>query len=166
MSFTNSLSRTSLYLSLKTSFVYSNLFSLAKTVSIRCYIQTSKQSFACLLNTDWETSLSMPSILVLIWHANDCHNWVIPDYVMNVTAVYHGDAMLRQYVVTSGAPNENIIQNHAFACLNVTTYWNSFSQTEEVWINETCLKAKIKASAWKTIRKTEYDNYEDQFIIK
>ena len=49
---------------------------------------------------------------------------------------------------------------------DVTTYWNSFSQTEEVWINETCLKAKIKASAWKTIRKTQYDNYEDQFIIK
>ena len=39
--------------------------------------------------------------------------------------------------------------------------FNSFSQTEEVWINETCLKAKIKASAWKTIRKTQYDNYED-----
>ena len=33
LSFTNSLSRTSLYFSLKTSFVYSNLFSLAKTVS-------------------------------------------------------------------------------------------------------------------------------------
>ena len=49
---------------------------------------------------------------------------------------------------------------YAFACLNVTTYCNSFSQTEEVWINETCLKAKIKASAWKTIRKTQYDNYE------
>ena len=31
LSFTNSLSRTSLYFSLKTSFVYSNLFSLAKT---------------------------------------------------------------------------------------------------------------------------------------
>ena len=39
--------------------------------------------------------------------------------------------------------------------------FNSFSQTEEVWINETCLKAEIKASAWKTIRKTQYDNYED-----
>ena len=39
-------------------------------------------------------------------------------------------------------------------CLNVTTYCNSFSQTEEVWIIETCLKAKIKASAWKTNRKT------------
>ena len=34
------------------------------------------------------------------------------------------------------------------------TYCNSFSQTEEVWINETCLKAEIKTSAWKTIRKT------------
>ena len=33
LSFTNSLSRTSLYFSLKTSFVYSNLFSLAKTVT-------------------------------------------------------------------------------------------------------------------------------------
>ena len=41
----------------------------------------------------------------------------------------------------------------------------SFSQTEEVWINETCLKAKIKASAWKTIRKTQYDNYEDYFQV-
>ena len=35
LSFTNRLSRTSLYLSLKTSFVYSNLFSLAKTVTTR-----------------------------------------------------------------------------------------------------------------------------------
>ena len=43
LSFMNSLSRTSLYFSLKTSFVYSNLFSLAKTVTIRCYIQTSKR---------------------------------------------------------------------------------------------------------------------------
>ena len=43
LSFANSLSRTSLYFSLKTSFVYSNLFSLAKTVTIRCYIQTSKR---------------------------------------------------------------------------------------------------------------------------
>ncbi|CAH3180159.1 unnamed protein product, partial [Porites lobata] len=30
---------------------------------------------------------------VLRRHANDCHNGVIPDYVMNVTGVYHGDAM-------------------------------------------------------------------------
>ena len=43
LSFTNRLSLTSLYLSLKTSFVYSNLFSLAKTVTIRCYIQTGKR---------------------------------------------------------------------------------------------------------------------------
>ena len=42
LSFTNSLSRTNLYFSLKTSFVYSNLFSFAKTVTIHCYIQTSK----------------------------------------------------------------------------------------------------------------------------
>ena len=41
------------------------------------------------------------------------------------------------------------------------TYCNSFSPTEEVWINETCLKAKIEASAWKTIRKTQYDSYEN-----
>ena len=40
------------------------------------------------------------------------------------------------------------------------TLENAFSQTEEVWINETCRKAKIKASAWKTILKTQYDNYE------
>ena len=33
---------------------------------------------------------------VLRRHANDCHNGVIPDYVVNVTGVYHGDAMLRQ----------------------------------------------------------------------
>ena len=43
LSFTNRLSRTSLYFSLKTRFVYSNLFSLAKTVTIRCYIQTGKR---------------------------------------------------------------------------------------------------------------------------
>ena len=42
LSFTNSLSRTTFIFSLKTSFVYSNLFSLAKTVTIRCHIQTSK----------------------------------------------------------------------------------------------------------------------------
>ena len=40
LSCTNSLSRTSFDFSLKTSFVYSNLFSLAKTVTIRCDIQT------------------------------------------------------------------------------------------------------------------------------
>ena len=49
LSFTNRLSRTSLYLSLKTSFVYSNLFSLAKTVTIRCYIQTGKRKKNTLL---------------------------------------------------------------------------------------------------------------------
>ena len=38
LSFTNSLSRTSLYFSLKTSFVYSNLFSLAKTVHMVVHI--------------------------------------------------------------------------------------------------------------------------------
>ena len=54
---------------------------------------------------------------------------------------------------------------YTFACLNVTTYCNSFSQTEEVWINETCLKAKIKASAWKTIRKTQYSCYENYFQV-
>ena len=26
-------------------------------------------------------------------------------------------------------------------------------------------KAKIKASTWKTIRKTQYDNYEDYFQV-
>ena len=54
---------------------------------------------------------------------------------------------------------------YTFACLNVTTYCNSFSQTEEVWINETCLKAKIKASAWKTIRKTQYSCYKNYFQV-
>ena len=49
--------------------------------------------------------------------------------------------------------------------LHVTTYCNSFSQTEEVWINETCLKAKVKASAWKTIRKTQYSCYENYFQV-
>ena len=49
LSFTNSLSRTSLYFSLKASFVYSNLFSLAKTVTIRCYIQTNKQTHTLTL---------------------------------------------------------------------------------------------------------------------
>ena len=34
LSFTNSLSRNSLYFSLKTSFVYSNLFSLAQTEEV------------------------------------------------------------------------------------------------------------------------------------
>ena len=38
---------------------------------------------------------------VLRRHANDCHNGVIPDYVMNVTGVYHGDAMLRQIMCSS-----------------------------------------------------------------
>ena len=49
--------------------------------------------------------------------------------------------------------------------LHITTYCNSFSQTEEVWINETCLKAKVKASAWKTIRKTQYSCYENYFQV-
>lgn len=133
-------------------------------------------------------------------HANDCHNGVIPDYVMNVTGVYHGDAMLRQIteaikIRREGSINSKtewntitlpqaaivkysnwwiVILSHlaraweweyAFACLNVSTYCNSFSQTEKVWRNETCLKAKIKASAWKTIRKTWYSSYENHFQV-
>ena len=47
----------------------------------------------------------------------------------------------------------------------MNNHMNSFSQTEEVWINETCLKAKIKASAWKTIRKTQYSCYENYFQV-
>jgi len=47
LSFTNSLSRTSLSFSLKTSFVYSNLFSLAKTQAPQAhnsiYILSSKR---------------------------------------------------------------------------------------------------------------------------
>ena len=37
------ISGVDLYFSLKTSFVYSNLFSLAKTVTICCFIQTNKR---------------------------------------------------------------------------------------------------------------------------
>ena len=43
LTFTKSLSRTSLHFSPKTSFVYSNLFIFAKFVAIRYYIQTSKR---------------------------------------------------------------------------------------------------------------------------
>ena len=44
LSFTNRLSRTSLYLSLKTSFVYSNLFSLAKTSASAGIIEKSREA--------------------------------------------------------------------------------------------------------------------------
>ena len=127
-SFTNSLSRTSLYFSLKTSFVYSNLFSLAKTVTIRCYIQTFVVTFKhSLLHSraftrgkehldgmDRDVSQS-----VLRRHANDCHNGVIPDYVMNVTGVYHGDAMLRQITESINIRREGSINNK--------TEWNSIT---------------------------------------
>ena len=54
---------------------------------------------------------------VLRRHANDCHNGVIPDYVMNVTGVYHGDAMLRQITESIKIRREGSINNK--------TEWNS-----------------------------------------
>ena len=48
---------------------------------------------------------------VLRRHANDCHNGVIPDYVMNVTGVYHGDAMLRQITESIKIRREGFINN-------------------------------------------------------
>ena len=44
-------------------------------------------------------------------HANDCHNGVIPDYVMNVTGVYLGDAMLRQITEGIKIRREGCINN-------------------------------------------------------
>ena len=54
---------------------------------------------------------------VLRRHANDCYNGVIPDYVMNVTAVYHGDAMPRQITESIKIRREGSINNK--------TEWNS-----------------------------------------
>ena len=87
------------------------------------------------------------------------------------------NSLLRKYSAGSGililvypgsvyAHPQAYTRAYTFACLSVTTYCNSVSQTEEVWINETCLKAKIKASAWQIIRKTQcscYDNYFQVF---
>ena len=56
---------------------------------------------------------------VLRRHANDCHNGVIPDYVMNVTGVYHGDAMLRQITESIKIRREGSINNK--------TEWNSIT---------------------------------------
>ena len=77
---------------------------------------------------------------------------------------------LLQYVVTFKQANvyahpQAYTRAYTFACLNVTTYYNSFSQTEGVWINETSLKAKIKASAWQIIRKTQYSCYDNYFQV-
>ena len=49
LSFTNSLSRTSLYFSLKTRYIFSNLFSLAKTLQ---YVVTFKQAKAYAQDQD------------------------------------------------------------------------------------------------------------------
>ena len=56
-----------------------------------------------------------------VWkrHANDCHNGVIPDYVMNVTGVYHGDAMLRQIT--------EAIKIRREGCINNKTEWNTIT---------------------------------------
>ena len=48
---------------------------------------------------------------VLRRHANDCHIGVIPDYVMNVTGVYHGDATLRQITESIKIRREGFINN-------------------------------------------------------
>ena len=56
---------------------------------------------------------------VLRRHANDCHNGVIPDYVMNVTGVYHGDAMLRQIT--------EAIKIRREGCINNKTEWNTIT---------------------------------------
>jgi len=56
---------------------------------------------------------------VLRTHANDCHNGVIPDYVMNVTGVYHGDAMLRQITESIKIRREGSINNK--------TEWNTIT---------------------------------------
>ena len=56
---------------------------------------------------------------VLRRHENDCHNGVIPDYVMNVTGVYHGDAMLRQITESIKIRREGSINNK--------TEWNSIT---------------------------------------
>ena len=48
---------------------------------------------------------------VLRRHANDYHNGVIPDYVMNVTGVYCGDAMLRQITESIKIRREGSINN-------------------------------------------------------
>ena len=97
LSFTNSLSRTSLYFSLR-------------HVS---FIQTSSGK-EHLDGMDRDVSQS-----VLRRHANDCHNGVIPDYVMNVTGVYHGDAMLRQITESIKIRREGSINNK--------TEWNSIT---------------------------------------
>ena len=97
LSFTNSLSRTSLYFSLR-------------HVS---FIQTSSGK-EHLDGMDRDVSQS-----VLRRHANDCHNGVIPDYEMNVTRVYHGDAMLRQITESIKIRREGSINNK--------TEWNSIT---------------------------------------
>ena len=47
------------------------------------------------------------------------NNGVIPDYVMNVTGVYHGDAMLRQITES--------IKIRRVGSINNKTQWNSIT---------------------------------------
>ena len=56
---------------------------------------------------------------VLRRHANDCHNGVTADYVMNVTGAYHGDAMLRQTTESIKIRREGSINNK--------TEWNTIT---------------------------------------
>ena len=52
-------------------------------------------------------------------HANDSHDGVIPDYVMDVSGVYHGNAMLRQITESIKIRREGSITNK--------TEWNSLT---------------------------------------
>ena len=54
---------------------------------------------------------------VLRRHANDSHNGVTPEYIMNVTGVYHSDAMLRQITESVKIRKEGTINNK--------TEWNA-----------------------------------------
>ena len=83
--------------------------------------------------------------------------------------------------VQSGAPNDCFLWNICSEkqnCLEFSIAWGrqkiswqsfhsctQFSKNWRGWINETCLKPKIKASAWKTIRKTQYSCYENYFQV-
>ena len=69
LSFTNSLSRTSLYFSLKTSFVYSNLFSLAKTVNF--IVSSVIVIVSCVIVIVWSTSLYLVKKWLLIAFLNE-----------------------------------------------------------------------------------------------
>ena len=81
LSFTNSLSRTSLYFSLKTSFVYSNLFSLAKTVTIRktqysCY-ENYFQVFLCFSKESYPEYIHISKDVNFVSIGINCFDYII-----------------------------------------------------------------------------------------